>query len=336
MVRGTFANVRLKNLLAPGTEGGVTRHLPDGAPMSIFDASEKYAAEGVPLRDPGRQGVRHRLVARLGGEGAAPARRARRDRRELRAHPPQQPGRHGRSCRCSSRPGESAASLGPDRRGDLRDRRAAGAAATAASRGGRELDRAGHRRRRQGQGAPARRCASTRRRRSPTTSTAASCTTCCASSRRASSTRGSLQPFALAPRSGERVRVRGPRPVRLAIRLTGQRRHRLSAALIPLIVRLPTVRRPTDFIDPPMLAEKLGLREAAAESKVSRTTHGSNTRILPRCASGRVWPPWPSRRTGVALGCRTDARTDPATGALVRSSTRVGPHLPRATLPSGS
>src|SRR5262249_10803081 len=49
MVRGTFANVRLKNLLAPGTEGGVTRHLPDGAVMSIFEASEKYAAEGVPL-----------------------------------------------------------------------------------------------------------------------------------------------------------------------------------------------------------------------------------------------------------------------------------------------
>jgi aconitate hydratase len=49
MVRGTFANVRLKNLLAPGTEGGVTRHLPDGAPMSIFDASVAYAKEGVPL-----------------------------------------------------------------------------------------------------------------------------------------------------------------------------------------------------------------------------------------------------------------------------------------------
>jgi aconitate hydratase A / 2-methylisocitrate dehydratase len=49
MVRGTFANVRLKNLLAPGTEGGVTRHLPDGAPMSIFEASELYAAEKVPL-----------------------------------------------------------------------------------------------------------------------------------------------------------------------------------------------------------------------------------------------------------------------------------------------
>jgi aconitate hydratase len=49
MVRGTFANVRLRNLLAPGTEGGVTRHLPDGAGMSIFEASEKYAAEHVPL-----------------------------------------------------------------------------------------------------------------------------------------------------------------------------------------------------------------------------------------------------------------------------------------------
>ena len=49
MVRGTFANVRLKNQLAPGTEGGVTRHLPDGEQMSIFDASVKYRAAGVPL-----------------------------------------------------------------------------------------------------------------------------------------------------------------------------------------------------------------------------------------------------------------------------------------------
>jgi aconitate hydratase len=49
MMRGTFANVRLKNLLAPGTEGGVTRHLPDGEEMSIFDAAMKYQKEGVPL-----------------------------------------------------------------------------------------------------------------------------------------------------------------------------------------------------------------------------------------------------------------------------------------------
>ncbi len=49
MVRGTFANVRLKNLLAPGTEGGVTRHLPEGTLMSIYDAAVKYHDEQVPL-----------------------------------------------------------------------------------------------------------------------------------------------------------------------------------------------------------------------------------------------------------------------------------------------
>ena len=49
MVRGTFANVRLRNKLAPGTEGGVTRLLPGGEPMSIFDASVKYAEQKTPL-----------------------------------------------------------------------------------------------------------------------------------------------------------------------------------------------------------------------------------------------------------------------------------------------
>jgi len=49
MVRGTFANIRLKNLLVPGVEGGVTRFLPAGETMSIFDASEKYREAGVPL-----------------------------------------------------------------------------------------------------------------------------------------------------------------------------------------------------------------------------------------------------------------------------------------------
>jgi aconitate hydratase len=49
MVRGTFANVRLRNKLAPGTEGGVTRLLPEGEVMSIFDASVKYADRKVPL-----------------------------------------------------------------------------------------------------------------------------------------------------------------------------------------------------------------------------------------------------------------------------------------------
>ena len=49
MVRGTFANIRLRNKFAPGTEGGVTRLLPEGELMSIFDASVKYAERGVPL-----------------------------------------------------------------------------------------------------------------------------------------------------------------------------------------------------------------------------------------------------------------------------------------------
>jgi len=49
MVRGTFANVRLKNLLAPGTEGPFTVHLPGGEQMTIYDASVKYQAEGTPL-----------------------------------------------------------------------------------------------------------------------------------------------------------------------------------------------------------------------------------------------------------------------------------------------
>ncbi len=49
MVRGTFANIRLRNQVAPGTEGGWTRHQPDGAQMTIYDAAMRYQAEGVPL-----------------------------------------------------------------------------------------------------------------------------------------------------------------------------------------------------------------------------------------------------------------------------------------------
>ncbi len=49
MVRGTFANVRLRNQLVPGVEGGVTRYLPTNEQMSIFDASAKYKPNGTPL-----------------------------------------------------------------------------------------------------------------------------------------------------------------------------------------------------------------------------------------------------------------------------------------------
>jgi aconitate hydratase len=49
MTRGTFANIRLKNSMVPGVEGGVTVHLPEGEQMSIFDAAMKYQQEGIPL-----------------------------------------------------------------------------------------------------------------------------------------------------------------------------------------------------------------------------------------------------------------------------------------------
>src|SRR3989441_9825663 len=49
MMRGTFGNIRLRNQLAPGTEGGWTLFLPDGEQMSIYDASVKYREAGVPL-----------------------------------------------------------------------------------------------------------------------------------------------------------------------------------------------------------------------------------------------------------------------------------------------
>jgi aconitate hydratase len=49
MTRGTFANVRIKNLMAPGTEGGVTVYQPHGEQMSIYDAAIRYQAAGIPL-----------------------------------------------------------------------------------------------------------------------------------------------------------------------------------------------------------------------------------------------------------------------------------------------
>ena len=49
MLRGTFANIRIRNQMAPGTEGGWTTHLPSGDVMTVFDAAERYRQESVPL-----------------------------------------------------------------------------------------------------------------------------------------------------------------------------------------------------------------------------------------------------------------------------------------------
>ena len=108
MVRGTFANVRLRNQLAPGTEGGVTIHLPSGEQMSIFDAAERYKAAGTPLLV--LAGKEYGTKPRDWAARYAAAGREGRDRGELRTHPPQQR-RRGRVA-AQFQPGESWQSLG--------------------------------------------------------------------------------------------------------------------------------------------------------------------------------------------------------------------------------
>ena len=96
MVRGTFANIRLRNRLVEGKEGPYTVHLPSGDEMFIYDASMRYQSEGVPLAGHGRPRIRLGLLAGLGREGHRTARREGRAGRVVRAHPPLEPGRHGR------------------------------------------------------------------------------------------------------------------------------------------------------------------------------------------------------------------------------------------------
>ena len=96
MVRGTFANIRLRNQLAPGTEGGVTVHLPDGEQQSIYDAAMRYLADGVPLVVLAGTEYGSGSSRDWAAKGTLAARRTRRARRVLRADPPLQPHRHGR------------------------------------------------------------------------------------------------------------------------------------------------------------------------------------------------------------------------------------------------
>ena len=142
---------------------------PSGEQMTIYDAAERYRREGIAARRHRGQGVRHRLVARLGGEGPEAARRARRDRRELRAHPPLEPAGWA-SCRCSSCRARAASRSGSPAGGVL-DRRPR-------ERRGARGDRARGRRR-----SSARSCGSTRRASASTCATAASCRTCCGAAR---------------------------------------------------------------------------------------------------------------------------------------------------------
>ena len=69
MTRGTFANIRIRNLLAPGTEGGVTRHLPDGAGDADLRRGNEVQGRGRAAGGAGRRRVRHRQQPRLGRQG---------------------------------------------------------------------------------------------------------------------------------------------------------------------------------------------------------------------------------------------------------------------------
>src|SRR5205814_10074054 len=60
MIRGTFANVRLRNKLVPGSEGTWTVHVPSGEALTIYDASKRYLAEGTPTVEIGRASCRER------------------------------------------------------------------------------------------------------------------------------------------------------------------------------------------------------------------------------------------------------------------------------------
>ncbi len=121
MMRGTFANIRLRNLLLPGTEGGVTLHIPSGEQMSIFDAAMKYKAADTPLvilagKEYGTGSSRDWAAkgTMLLGVKAVIA-------RKLRAHSPLQSDRHGRAAAAIQGRPERAESRA-DRQGDLRDR----------------------------------------------------------------------------------------------------------------------------------------------------------------------------------------------------------------------
>ena len=118
MMRGTFANIRIRNQMvkdatAMPSKAATPSICPSASGMPIYDAAMRYQAERRAAGGVRRQRIRHRLVARLGGQGHAAARRARGDRRELRAHPSLEPRRHGRAaaaCSTKGRAGISSAS----------------------------------------------------------------------------------------------------------------------------------------------------------------------------------------------------------------------------------
>ena len=112
MMRGTFANVRLRNLMLPGTEGGLAVHLPEKTSTTIYDAAMQYQQRRRPADDPCRKGIWLRIVARLGGKGTVPAGHPGGARGKLTNASTAATWSGWASCRCSSFRGESAETLG--------------------------------------------------------------------------------------------------------------------------------------------------------------------------------------------------------------------------------
>jgi len=99
MMRGTFANIRLRNQLAPGTEGGVTLYLGDDKEeeMPIYDAAMRYQEQNVPLVVLAGKEYGSGSSRDWAAKGTTATWSASRDRTELRADPPLEPRRDGRS-----------------------------------------------------------------------------------------------------------------------------------------------------------------------------------------------------------------------------------------------
>ncbi len=122
MVRGTFANIRLRNLLVPGVEGGVTRYLPTGEADVDLRRVGTLPRRRHAAHRAGRQGVRLRLVARLGGKGTVSARHQGRHRGVVRAHPSFEPHWNGDSAAAVHRRRDARVAR-PHRRRNVCDRR---------------------------------------------------------------------------------------------------------------------------------------------------------------------------------------------------------------------
>ena len=146
MIRGTFANIRLRNQLLDGVEGGYTRDFTAGRRPAVVHLRRERSTtrqQGIPLVILGGKEYGSGSSPRLGGQGHEPARRQGRHHRELRAHPPLEPHRHGR--RPAAVPG------GRDRRsrsGSTAPRSFASPASTALNEGTHAEDGARDRRRR--------------------------------------------------------------------------------------------------------------------------------------------------------------------------------------------